>query len=154
MDDFAKDKMERIRRSVTNEIVQMEDDFDMTRALRTTVLKRIMEDVEKVTLHDSSGGLKEDADVGMRVYTTALKAMADVEKATATAINIKLRNRELDMANAADSKNRIAAILMSVAPAKITEDFSAESLEAHLEELFDADIKSSELKISSTCLEE
>jgi hypothetical protein len=154
MDDYLKEKQERIRRSVANEIVLMEDDFDMTRSLRTSILTRIMEDVNKVTLHDKDNNLKEDADTGMRVYATALKALADVEKASATAINIKLRNRELDMANAADSKNRIAAILLSVAPSRITEEFPSESLESHLEELFDADIKLSELKTSSTCLEE
>lgn len=155
MEDFIQEERERIRRTVTHEIVRMEDDFDLTRTKRNVIVDKIMDAVNRVEiLTGDTGVLKEDADVGLRVYTTALKALADVEKSSATAINIKLRNRELDMANAADSKNRIAAILLSVAPSQISEPFPTESLESHLAELFDGEIKSSELKTSSIDLEE
>lgn len=155
IDDYVKEEQERIRRSVTQEIMRMEDDFDSTRAKRAVIVEKIMEAVNKVELHTADTNiLKEDADVGLRVYSTALKALSDIEKSSAAAINIKLRNRELDMASAADSKNRIQAILLSVAPAQITESFPQQSLEEHLEELFDSQIKETELKTSSTCLDE
>lgn len=153
-EEEIKEQKEKIRRTVVNEIVRMEDDFDQARTLRNVILGKIMEDVNQVKLHDEHGALKEDADVGMRVYTTALKTLADIEKASATAINIKLRNKELDMASATDSKNRIAVLLASVAPGKIEGSFPAESLEEHLAEMFDAEIKDTELKTNPRCLDE
>lgn len=154
MDDSLREDMERIRRTVTNEIAQLEDDFDMTRRMRTAIVGKLMDDVQKVSIFTQDNKLSEDSDAGMKVITTALKALSDIEKSAATAVGVKLRNRELDMASSADAKNRIAALLLSVSPKQIQGSFPTESLETHLAELFDAGIKESELRTDSRNLDE
>ena len=131
----------------------MEDDFDQTRTMRSTIINRIMDDVAKVSVIDEHGALREDADTAMKVYTTALKAISDAEKANVQAIGLKLRQQEQDIASAAAAKDRIMVVLKATEAGRITEDFPSEELESTLTEMFDSDIRESELKSSPRDLE-
>lgn len=139
---------EKLKRSLTAEFVRMEDDFDETRDLRKGIISKIMSEVDKVNLSDDAGNLKEDADVGIRVMATALKALSDAEKASAQAISLKLKQQENDIASAASAKDRIAIILKATAPGKITEEFDPAKLEDALEDMFGNEIKDFETKLN------
>lgn len=146
MDDKDREDMERIRRSVTSEMVILEDDFDMARNAKQRIVSKLMGSIDNLQILNDSNAVTDETDTALRVVTTTLKALESLEKAAATAVGVKLRNKELDMASAAESKNRIAVILQSVAPSKIEGTFPTESLEDHLASMFDSTIKESELR--------
>lgn len=154
MTDHNQEVRDKIRRTIGVEFVRMEDDFDRTRTIRETIVDKIMTDVAKVQLLDENGKIKEDTDTGLRMYTTALRAISDMEKANAQAISLKLKQQEVEIANSAAAKERIAIVLKATAPGKIEEDFPSEKLEETLSEMFDSDIKPHELKTSPRDLNE
>jgi len=146
MTDSTQDAKDRIRRSITHEFVRMEDDFDLTRTHRTTIVNKLMETVENIKLLDANNEPYEENVGKMDVIKTALKAIADTEKATATAISLKLKQQEQALASSAAAKDRIAIVLRATAPGRIEEEFPEHDLEAHLSEMFDGEIKDFELK--------
>jgi hypothetical protein len=90
----------------------------------------------------------------MDVVKTTLKALSDAEKSTATAISLKLKNQEQAIASAAAAKDRIAIVLKATAPGRIEQEFPEQDLEAHLSDMFDAEIKDFELKANPRDLSE
>ena len=146
MTETTQDAKDRIRRSISQEFVRLEDDFDVTRQHRTTIVNKLMETVEKIKLVDDRDEPFEENVGKMDIIKTALKAIADVEKATATAVNLKLKHQEQALASSAATKDRIAIVLRATAPGRIEEEFPEHDLELHLSEMFDDDIKDYELK--------
>ena len=149
--DDAKDK---IRRSLLQEFARMEDDFDATRDLRSTIVDKLMESASKVAILREDGTVNDDTETGLKVLTTALKALSDVEKAQSQAILLKVRQQEADAASSAAAKDRLAVVLKATAPGRIEEDYPSDKLEEQLESMFQAEIKPFELKSSSYDLEE
>lgn len=149
-----EENCEKIRRSVSHEFVRMEDDFDKARDARDVVIDKIMTAVGSLKFVDETGGISEDAEVGVKVANLALKAIADKEKANALAIGLKLRNQEQEMASAAASHERIQIILKATAPGKIEEGFELESIDETLADMFEGQINTYELKNSSLDLQE
>lgn len=146
MSETINDAKDRIRRSINSEFIRMEDDFDETRKHRSTIIDKLMETVSKVNLIDDTGKIVEENEPHLNVIKTALKAISDVEKSTAIAIGLKLKNQEQEIASNNATKERIAIVLRATAPGRIDQDFPAHDLEAHLEEMFESDIKDFELK--------
>lgn len=147
MDDAAKEKRDKIRRSISAEFVRMEDDFDETRDMRKRIVNQIMADAASVKLVDDTGAIKEDAELGMKIMTTALKALSEVERASSTAISLKLKNQEQAIASAAATKERIQIVLRATKAGAIEEnDHFEDNVEAELSRMFDGDIKDHELK--------
>jgi len=154
MSDSSSDTKDRIRRSITHEFVRMEDDFDETRNHRKKIVSKLMETIDKVELVDERGVLNGDNEAGMKVITTALKALQDTEKSQATAISLKLKQQEQAIASNNAARERIEIVLKATAPGRIEESFPEKDLEEHLAELFDDSIKDTELKINPRDLSE
>jgi hypothetical protein len=132
----------------------MEDDFDVTRSHRMELVDKLTEAAKKVTLTrpDSEGNhqVSDDTGTALQVVTVALKALGDVEKANAASISLKLKQNEQAIASSQASKDRMAIILAATAPGRIVDTNSVDSLEEHLEEMFDSTtIKDFELKSSA-----
>jgi predicted DNA-binding protein (UPF0251 family) len=148
------DNKDRIRRSIQQEFVRMEDDFDETRSIRKRIINKLVDTVDQIKLVDDNGIPKEDNASVMDVVKTTLKALSDAEKSTATAISLKLKNQEQAIASAAAAKDRIAIVLKATAPGRIEQEFPEQDLEAHLSDMFDAEIKDFELKANPRDLSE
>lgn len=148
MGTSSEDARDKIRRTINSEFVRMEEDFDSTRTKRAQLADKLMEAVGHVKLLDDNGGIKEDTDTGIRLVSTALKALSDIEKAQSSAIMLKLKNQEQEIANSAAAKDRIAIILKATAPGKIEAEFPSDALEEQLNSMFDGEIQEYELKSS------
>lgn len=142
----VRDKM---RRTINSEFVRMEDDFDITRNHRSELVTKIMDSAKGVVLIDEKGNTREDTETGLKIITTALKALESVEKADAQAILLKLKQTEQEIASSAATRDRIAIILKATEPGRIVESFPVGELEDHLAEMFDKTINDFELKTSS-----
>lgn len=154
MSDPSEDVRAKLRRSINHEFVRMEDDFDVTRSHRMELVDKLTEAAKKVTLTrpDSEGNhqVSDDTGTALQVVTVALKALGDVEKANAASISLKLKQNEQAIASSQASKDRMAIILAATAPGRIVDTNSVDSLEEHLEEMFDSTtIKDFELKSSA-----
>lgn len=149
MTDSVETAKDRIRRSIGAEFVRMEDDFDRTRDIRTNLINKLAAASNDVNILGEGGALTDDTEPALKVIATTLKALSDVEKASAQAIALKLKNQEQEMASSAAAKDRVAMVLLATAPGKITETFPSEELEAKLDELFSNEIKDFELKSNS-----
>lgn len=148
------DNKDRIRRSIQQEFVRMEDDFDETRSIRKRIINKLVDTVDQIKLVDDNGIPVEDNAAVMDVVKTTLKALSDAEKATATGISLKLKNQEQAIASAAAAKDRIAIVLKATAPGRIEQEFPDQDLEAHLTDMFDGEIKDFELKANPRDLSE
>lgn len=146
MADIQEEVRDKLRRSLTQEFVRMEDDYDETRDYRKVLVTKLMTEAQNVKLVSPEGAVSEDTDTGLRVITAALKALADTEKASSQALLLKLKQNEQSIASSAMAKDRIAIILRATAPGQIEENFPAEELENTLAEMFDNDIKEFETK--------
>lgn len=160
MSDFAKEAREKLRRSVTQEFIRMEDDYDATRTHRETLMAKVMEAATKVELIDPNGIvlINDETDTKLRVIGTAMKLLVDTEKATGTAISLKLKQQEQEAATSAAARDRIAVVLKLSAPGAIPEAQAAAELSDKLAEkladMFDGEIQPFEMKSSPTDLEE
>lgn len=153
MSDLYQQSLEKMRRSITQEFIQMEDVFDNTADQRKIITDKLMGVVDKLVLTDDQGNTKEETPVALGVLNTALKALSDTEKAKEKALSLKLRHSEAEAANAAEAKERIEIVIKATAPGRIEQTFPQEQLENVLEEMFDSQIKDSELKTSPRDLE-
>lgn len=146
MTTIAEEVRHRLRRTVESEFVRMEDDFDESRNHRKLIAEKLMSSVSNLKLVDDDGKLSEDTDTGLRFINTALKALSDIEKASASAISLKLRNQEQEMASAANTKERIELIIQATAPGRVRKPIDTDALGEELAEMFDDDIKDFELR--------
>jgi hypothetical protein len=141
---------ERVPRTLNQEFFRMEDDFDDARTMRRGLINKLTQAANNVVLveDDGKGGVtvRDDTDTSVRLIGMALKALTESEKASNLAINVRLKQRELDQASSAAAKNRIAILLAHTAPGRIDTEFPVEELEQALETMFDSDIKDFELK--------
>lgn len=149
MSDIQLETRDKMRRSLTQEFSRMEDDFDVTRDHRVKLVNKLMGVAEKVTLVDENGNIKEDTDSGIKIISTTLKALSDMEKANGSSILLKLKQSEQEIASSAAAKDRIRIILEATAPGRIETTFPSDELESHLSEMFDKDIKDFETKENS-----
>lgn len=149
MSDIQLETRDKMRRSLTQEFSRMENDFDITRDHRTKLVSKLMSVAEKVVLVDGEGNVKEDTDTGIRLISTTLKALSDMEKANSSAILLKLKQSEQEIMSSVAAKDRIRIILEATAPGRIETSFPSDELESKLTELFDGDIKDFETKESS-----
>lgn len=149
MSDIQLETRDKMRRSLTQEFSRMENDFDTTRDHRTKLVDKLMSVAEKVVLVDEDGNVKEDTDTGIRLISTTLKALSDMEKANGSAILLKLKQSEQEIMSSAAAKDRIRIILEATAPGRIETSFPSDELESKLTELFDGDIKDFETRESS-----
>lgn len=146
MTDSLSEMRDKVRRSISAEFVQMEDDFDNTRLMREKITTKIMDTIDTIKLTDSDGSLREDAGTGIALYTAALRALNDAEKARGLAITLKLKNQEQEQSSNAASQARIAIILKASSPGLIEENFPSEELEDQLAKMFDGKIEDYELR--------
>lgn len=146
MDITKEDMMDKIRRSLGQEFVRLEDDFDTSRDHRKKITNKLMSAVDNLELADDKGELRADIDDRLKIVNTALKALSDAENAQAKAIGLKLKNQELEQSSSAASADRIAIILKATAPGAIREIELDPGLEDALEEMYGAEIKEFELK--------
>lgn len=146
MSDVVKKIRDKIKRSITQEFIQLEDDFDETRVHRDVLINKIMDEVSKVSFVSESGSIDKNAKSIATLYSTALKALNEKERAVSAGINLKLRQAEQESMSAAAAKDRIAIVLKATAPGVIKESFPTEDLEAALDEMFSSDIQEYELK--------
>lgn len=136
MADIQEEVRDKMRRTLTQEFTRMEDDYDDSRNQRKILVEKLMTDAQRVKLVTEDGAVGEDTDTGLRVITTALKALSDSEKAASSAILLKLKQNEQSIASSAMARDRIAIILKATAPGQLEESFPAEELENHLSEMF------------------
>jgi hypothetical protein len=154
MTEAERNAQEKMRRTLLGEFVRMEDDFDTTRRYRNAIVDNLVQEASRIKLTDQNGQVQENTDTGVRVFTTILKALSDVEKANATAISLKLKQSEQEVAASTAAHDRILAIQAATVPGKIDGSFPSEDLESKLAELYDDQIAESELKISPKDLED
>ena len=137
---------DRIRRTINQEFSRMEEDFDETRTIRKTLVTKLSEASQKLVLVDGEGRLAADSAESLAIITATLRALSDVERANAQAVNLKLKQQEIEVASSAASQERIQVILQSTAPGRITGSFPTEALEEELDSDFTSPIKETELK--------
>lgn len=154
MEDISQKTKERIRRSITHELVRMEDDFDKTRQGRAVITDKLLNTVNTINLVDEKGELVDDVEDKLKVVTATLKALSDTERASATAISLKLKNQEQEVATAAAAKDRLAVVIQATKPGVITQVHASVNLEDKLEEMFSHEVKDFELKMNPRDLEE
>jgi hypothetical protein len=153
--DLAKETLNQIKRDLNLEFVQMEEDFDKTRDLRSEITDKLHDAVRGISLVNSDNtGLSADAELQLKVINTALKSLSDTEKAKASAIGLKLKQKEIEVVSAAESRERLELVLRATAPGRIQEGFSAEDMGQHLGDMFDGEIKDFELKANPRDLSE
>lgn len=145
----TEDPRDKIRRSISHEFVRLEDTFDETAKHRETLTNKLMSAIENIKLVDENGNVKEDTDTGTRLISTALKALGDSEKSVAQGILLKLKNQEQEIASNNAAKERIEIVLRATAPGRIQESFPSDELDKALTEMFEDDIRDSELKTNS-----
>jgi hypothetical protein len=146
MADIQEETLKKMRRSLGLEFVRMEDDFDKTRDARNELSDKLMTAARSVNLVSENGGVDDETDTKLRVISTALKALGDIENANAKAIGLKLKQAEQDIASSAATKDRIAIVLRATAPGRIEEAHSTEDLSTALDKMFEGDIHEYELK--------
>lgn len=156
MSDIQSETRTMMKRSLNAEFGRMEEDFDTTRNHRAILLDKIMSAAAGVEIVDKThGGVQETTDTALRVISTAMKLLSDVEKADTQAISLKLKQSEQEIASSAATKDRIAIVIAATAPGRIQKaDFSEKNFEATLEEMFDKDIKDFELRDNPNNLDE
>lgn len=150
MADIDSEIRDKMRRSITQEFVRAESDFDDTRNIRLELVGKLRAASSRVNLVAENGAVSEDTDTGLRVIALALKSIDDVEKAGAKMISMKQKQQEQSLQSAAASKDRIEIIIKATAPGRIQEnEVSDQDLESHLEDMFGGDIKDFELRTSA-----
>lgn len=139
----------KLKRSIDEELLRLEDDFDDTRLTRKKIANSLADQIGNIKLTDSEGNVKEETDTAVRLVSLVLKALSDVERASTQAVAIKLKRKEADTAAAAVAKERLEAVLRATRPGELKEaDFDEEKLEETLSEMFDKEIQDFELKTS------
>lgn len=163
MADIQEETINKIRRSLGQEIARAEDDFDETRIQRKRLTDKLVQAAATVKIVDVSKDengqevtvVREDSPVAIALTNTALKALEATEKAANSAAILKLRNKEQETASAAAHQDRIAVVLQATRPGIIkANQFAPEALEEKLAEMFDAEIKDFELKTNPDDLTE
>lgn len=154
MTTSIQDAKDKIRRSINQEFVRMEDDFDDTRAKRATIIDKLVDATQKIDLINDKGELSGDIKAAATIFSTALKALSDAETAQTRAIALKLKQQEQQLASAESAKDRIALVLKLTAPGAITSSPSTQELEDALEDMFGSDIQDFELKSNPRDLED
>lgn len=154
MSTVTQNTNDKIRRSITDEFIQMEDDFDDTHKKRDIIIDKLLTAVDKVKIGNDDGVLDETSKDTLSLISVTLKALSDKEKAKNQAIALKLKHSEQEILSSAAAKDRMAIVLRATAPGKITESFPTADLEEVLVGMFDADIQEFELKSNPRDLSE
>ena len=161
MTELSEDTDIKMKRSLPQEFVRLESDFDDTRLLRRQLTDKLVQNASKVVLltegpegSPEACSTREDTDTAVRLIKAAMDALSDIEKASTQVVNLKLKQKEQEIASSAATKDRIATVLMATQPGRIQEAFPAQALEEHLAELFDNKIQAFELKTNPRSLDE
>jgi hypothetical protein len=148
MSDIQDTTSDKPKRSLAQEFLRMEDDFDLTRSHRLAIANRILETAQGLKLVDTDGQLNGAIEDNVKFFNLALKTLEGVEKANGFAISHKLRQKEQDVASAAAARERIQVVIQASRPGTITDDSASAKIERLLDEQFNEDIKDFELKTS------
>lgn len=154
MTGLAEQASAKMRRSLDQEFIRMEDDFDKVRESRMELVDKLVGAAKNVKLVDQEGNPTDTTLTSVAVINTALKALSDTEKATEKAVSLKLRRNEAEAASAAATKERIEIVLKATAPGRIEDQAPFEKLEETLGEMFGDSIQDFELKTNPRSLEE
>lgn len=119
MSDIDRELNDRVMRSLNDEFVLMEEDFDDSRSSRKLITDKLMEAVNSVKLVDSDNRITSTAKDDLEIIKTAMKVLSDSEKARAQSIALKLKKSEQEEASSTAAKDRIAALLMATRPGQI-----------------------------------
>lgn len=149
MTESSQNEALKLKRTLDEELIRLENDFDDTRLARKKIVNHINSQIENIKLTDSEGNVKEETDVAIRLVALALKALSDTERANAQAVTVKIKRKEADTAAAAVAKERLEAVLRAARAGNLEDaDFDQDEMEQKLSEMFDDQIKDFELKTS------
>jgi hypothetical protein len=149
MSDIQDEEIIKPRRTIVQEFCRMEDDFDFTRNRRLALAGKLLDVADSITMVDEKGQLSAEIEDKVKVLNLAFKGLSEIEKANGSAISLKLKQKEQEVASAALARERIEIVLRAARPGRIEESYDSDKLEAQLNEMFDNDeIKPFELKTS------
>ena len=154
MNNAEREEHDKIRRSITHEIIRIEDDFDETRILRKKILGKLSADIERINVVDADGKVTDDTTSAIAVYNTLLKTLSDIEKASVSSANVKIKQKENEIASSAAAQERIAIVLQATAPGATIKPFPKAELDKLLDDKFGEDIPDYETRTSHRDLDD